>query len=106
MEKRLGRHNGFKNIYIHNDLSGVSHHFKRTIESKLAANKRKGIAFDYMARLVMHAFAFEAQVNFSGSKLIQDWGNDSPSMRKLTGFLISLILGPIEASDLTMQSHV
>jgi hypothetical protein len=73
MEKRLARHKGYKNVYVHNDLAGAAYHFKGVIESKLAANDRKGIAYDYMACLLMLAFTFEAQINFLGLKLISNW---------------------------------
>jgi hypothetical protein len=55
-----------KHIYVHNDLSNAAYHFKTVIETKLAANDRNGIAFDYMACLLMLAFTFEAKVNLLG----------------------------------------
>ncbi len=35
MEKRLARHKGYKNVYVHNDLAGAAYHFKQTIELNL-----------------------------------------------------------------------
>ena len=68
MEKRIAKHKGYKNIYIHNDLEGAAYHYKRTIEDKLKANDRKGIAYDYIACMIMFAFLFEARINFIGFK--------------------------------------
>jgi hypothetical protein len=48
---------------------------KTAIETKVAANDWKGIAFDYMACLLMLAFTFEATINFLGSKLKADKWN-------------------------------
>jgi hypothetical protein len=43
------------------------------IERKLADGNRDGIAYDYMACAAMIAFAFEANLNFMGYKVIKDW---------------------------------
>jgi hypothetical protein len=94
MEKRLARHKGYKNVYVHNDLAGAAYHFKETIESKLAANDRKGIAFDYMACMVMLAFTFEAQINFLGLKLIDEWKEKQPFNDKVDEILDCLEFVP------------
>jgi hypothetical protein len=62
-----------KNVYIHNDLSQSAFYFKALIERKLADGNRDGIAYDYMACAAMIAFAFEANLNFMGYKVIKDW---------------------------------
>jgi hypothetical protein len=62
-----------KNVYVHNDLSQSAFYFKELIENKLKDGNRSGIAYDYMACAVMIAFAFEANLNFMGYKLIKDW---------------------------------
>jgi hypothetical protein len=49
METIKVRKQEHKNIYVHNDLSNAAYHFKTVIEARIAANDRKGIAFDYMA---------------------------------------------------------
>ena len=94
MEKRLAKHKGYKYDYVHNDLAGAAYHFKVTIESKIAANNRKGIAFDYMACLLMLAFTFEAQINFLGYKLIQNWKERQPFDKKVEDVLNHLSVGP------------
>jgi hypothetical protein len=71
-----------KHIYVHNDLSNAAYHFKIAIEAKVAANDRKGIAFDYMACLLMLAFTFEAKINFLGSKLFADKWQERHSFRE------------------------
>ena len=62
-----------KNVYVHNDLSQSAFYFKELIEKKLEEGNRNGIAYDYMACAVMIAFAFEANLNFMGYKLIENW---------------------------------
>jgi hypothetical protein len=62
-----------KNVYVHNDLSQSAYYFKDLIEKKLAEGNRSGIAYDYMACAVMIAFAFEANLNFIGFKIIEGW---------------------------------
>jgi hypothetical protein len=62
-----------KNVYVHNDLSQSAFYFKALIERKLADGSRDGIAYDYMACVAMIAFAFEANLNFMGYKVIKDW---------------------------------
>jgi hypothetical protein len=94
MEKRLARHKGYKNIYIHNDLAGAAFYFKETIGSKLAVNDRKGIAFDYMTCLLLLAFTFEAQINFLGLKLISDWKERQPFSDKVDAVLKHLGMTP------------
>jgi len=94
MEKRLARHKGYKNIYVHNDLAGAAYHFKQTIEAKLAADDRKGIAFDYMACLLLLAFTFEAQINFLGLKLINNWKERQPFDDKVDAVLKHLGMAP------------
>ena len=73
MEKIRARHTGEKNIYVHNDLSNAAFYFKNNIEEKLKAENESGIAFDYMACMIMLAFTFEAKINFLGHKLIASW---------------------------------
>lgn len=64
-------------IYIHNDLSNAALYFKERIESRLQNEDEEGIAFDYMAFLVLSAFACEARINFLGKKLVSDWNEYS-----------------------------
>jgi hypothetical protein len=94
MEKRLARHKGYKNVYVHNDLEGAAYHFKGVIESKLAAKDRKGIAYDYMACLLMLTFTFEARINFLGLKLISNWKERQPFNDKVEEVLKHLGLAP------------
>src|SRR5690349_10913852 len=79
-------------IYVHNDLSNAAFHFKELIEKKLTAGDRVGIAYDYMACVLMLAFAFEAKINFLGSKLIDKWKERQPFNDKLDEVLATLKL--------------
>jgi hypothetical protein len=81
------RRKGHKNIYVHNDLSNAAHHFKEHIEAKLKAGDREGIAFKYMACLILLAFTFESKINFLGHKLISDWKERQPFNDKVSEVL-------------------
>lgn len=84
MAKIRARHRGSKRIYIHNDLSNAAYHFKTEIERKNSEGAREGIYFDYMACLVMLAFALEAKINFIGYKLFDgEWRERSPYFDKV-----------------------
>jgi len=67
----------------HNDLQRAAQHFRARIDERLAADDRKGIAFDILAELVFLAFSVEAKVNFLGAKLISDWKECAPFNEKL-----------------------
>ena len=71
------------NARIHNDLASAAHHFRKTIERRLAAGDRDGIAYDAMACATMLVFAFEAQINFLGAELVPDWKERAPFRTKL-----------------------
>ena len=92
MIKIRARHKGTKNIYVHNDLSNAAHHFKQVIEAKTAADDRKDIAFDYLACMMMLAFASEAMINFIGQKLIEPWDERQPTKDKFKSILKHLHL--------------
>ncbi len=62
--KIRARHKGKKNIYVHEHLSNAAYHFMEVIKTKIKDNEHEGIAFDYMACLIMLAFTFEARVIF------------------------------------------
>ncbi len=94
MEKIRARHQGKKNIYVHNDLSNAAHHFFEQIQTKLGSGDRGGIAFEYMACLVMVAFTFEAKVNFLGHKLVPNWKERQPFNEKVTEVLDRLNIAP------------
>lgn len=83
MEKIKVRHQGARNIYVHNDLFAAADHFKNAIEAKLKADDRKGIAYEYMACMVMLAFTVEARMNFLGHKLIRNWNERQGFDKKL-----------------------
>jgi hypothetical protein len=51
-------------------LNGA-YHFKQRIDSLLALNDRRGIAFDILAELILLAFAMEAQINLK--LLVPKW---------------------------------
>jgi hypothetical protein len=94
MRKIRARHKGHRNIYVHNDLSNAAHHFKEQIEAKLKAGDREGIAFEYIACLVMLAFTFESKINFLGHKLISGWKERQPFNDKISEILDCLKLRP------------
>jgi len=93
MEKIRARVQGKKNIYIHNDLSNASFHFKTSVEEKLKGD-RTGIAFHCLACLVMTAFTFEAKINFLGAKLIKEWKERQPFDDKVKDVLAHLKIMP------------
>ena len=80
---------------MHNDLSNAAFHFKEQIERKLNTDDRKGIAFEYMACLVMLAFTFEAKINFLGHKLIKPWKERQPFNDKISEVLKHLNHNPV-----------
>ena len=94
MEKIRARLKGKKNLYIHNDLSNAAFHFKNAIDKKLENDDRTGIAFYYLACLVMTAFTFEAKINFLGAKLIQGWNEWQRFDEKVTQVFAYLKITP------------
>jgi hypothetical protein len=95
MEQIKVRKQEHKYIYVHNDLSNSAYHFKTVIETKVAANDRNGIAFDYMACLLMLAFTFEAKINLLGAKLKADKWNERHSFKeKIKQVLANLQIVP------------
>ena len=95
MENIRARHQGKKNIYVHNDLLNAAHHFIEQIETKLKSDDQKGIAFEYMACLTMLAFTFEAKINFLGHKLLKGaWKERQPFNDKVTEVLNHLKVNP------------
>lgn len=95
MEKIRARHQGNKNIYVHNDLINAAHHFIEQIETKLKSDDRNGINFEYMACLTMLAFTFEAKINFLGHKLIKNaWKERQSFNDKVTEVLNYLKVNP------------
>ncbi len=59
--------------YIHNDIANAAHHLMKTIEARLEKDDRDGIFLDMMAALTMIAFAVEANLNFIGDRVVEDW---------------------------------
>ena len=94
MEKIRARHQGKKNIYVHNDLSNAAHHFKTQIEAKIKSGDRTGITFEYMACLIILAFTFEAKINFLGHKLVARWNERQSFNDKVTEVLNHLKINP------------
>ena len=94
MAKIRAKYEGTQNIYVHNDLSNAAHHFKGIIEAKIKADDRKGIAFDYLACMMMLAFTSEAQINFIGQKLIDPWEERQPIKDKFKAVLKHLGITP------------
>ena len=94
MEKIKVRRQERRRIYVHNDLSNAAYYFKKRTEQKLAEDNRTGIAFDFLAGLVMLAFAFEAKTNFLGDKLIVGWKERQPFRDKVDTLLAHLDVRP------------
>jgi hypothetical protein len=69
-------------IYIHNDLMNAADYLKRRIDERIKNGDRDGIGLDIMACLTIMAFAFEAQINFLGHKLIENWEERKPYLVK------------------------
>ena len=55
-----------RNIYIHSDLRAVASSLKEKIEKRICCDELEGISLEIMSCLVMHAFSFEANINFIG----------------------------------------
>lgn len=58
---------------IHNDLISAAFHLKKRIEKGIETGERQGIGLDMMAALTMTAFAYEAYLNFVGSKAVANF---------------------------------
>jgi hypothetical protein len=69
-------------IYIHNDLMNAADVLKGKIDERSKKGERDGIGWEIMACLTIIAFAFEAQMNFLGFKLIQNWEERKPYLLK------------------------
>lgn len=94
MNKIRARHRGKRSIYVHNDLSNAARHFILQINDKLKREDLQGIAFEYMACMVMLAFAFEAKINFLGYKLIDSWKERQPFDDKVNNVFDHLRVNP------------
>src|SRR5690349_6290601 len=94
MERIRVRRYGKKHIYIHNDLSQGAYHFKPQIERRIAESDLKGIAYEYIACLIMLAFSFEAKINFLGYKLGHNWKEKDPFPKKIDKVFAALHLTP------------
>jgi hypothetical protein len=60
----------------------AAYYLKRRIEERSKRGDRDGIGLDIMACLTIIAFAFEAQMNFLGFKLIENWDERQPYLDK------------------------
>jgi hypothetical protein len=69
-------------IYIHNDLMNAADFLKGKIDERSKKGDRDGIGLEIMACLTIIAFAFEAQMNFLGFKLIPNWEERKPYLLK------------------------
>jgi len=83
-----------RRIYVHNDLSNGASYFKQRIEKRLANNDQEGIAFDFMALLILLAFVFEARTNFVGSKVMKKWKERASFHVKVKRILSNLEIDP------------
>lgn len=73
MAKLKVRRQQKKFVYIHNDLANAAHFHKERIEQRHRAGDMKGLGLDCMACLIILAFTVEAQLNFLGLKLVENW---------------------------------
>lgn len=72
-----------RHIFIHNDLVNAAFYFKTRIEERINNNDHNGVGLEIMAGLTMLAFAIEAKFNFLGDRLINDWKEREPAIRKV-----------------------
>jgi hypothetical protein len=79
-EKFLVRIRDNANIY---DLENVASYFKQRIAERARNNDRDGIGLEIIACLTFTAFAFEAQINFLGFKVVEGWDEWRPLLEKL-----------------------
>ena len=82
MDKLQAKAKVDKNIYIHNDLANTAFYFAKRVKERAEKGDRDGIGHDMMACLVMLAFTVEAQFNFLGFKLINDWNEKDGALAK------------------------
>src|SRR4051794_4731492 len=69
-------------IYIHNDLMNAADFLKGKIDERSKKGDLDGLGLEIMACLTIIAFAFEAQMNFIGFKLIPNWEERKPYLLK------------------------
>lgn len=69
-------------IYIHNDLMNSADFLKRKIDERIKKGNSDGIGLEIMTCLTIIAFAFEAQMNFLGFKLKENWKERKPYLYK------------------------
>jgi hypothetical protein len=81
-------------IYIHNDLENAAFYFKQIIDKKIADGGDDMTIFDRMACTVMLAFTFEAQLNFMGFKLIDNWKEFQSTDKKIDQVFQKLGIAP------------
>jgi hypothetical protein len=72
-----------RHIYIHNDIGNAVFYFKNRVEQRLAKGEDEGVHLEIMAGLALLAFTVEARFNFLGHKLIKDWKEWRPFMKKV-----------------------
>lgn len=72
-----------KHLYIHNDLANAAYYFKGRLEERQKNNDHEGVSLEMMACLTMIAFTIEARINFLGWKLIENWDERSPYLKKV-----------------------
>src|SRR5271154_6906151 len=97
-----------KRAYVHNDLSQAAQHHEDAIQEKLNNGKRHGIAYDGMACALLVAFAFEANLNFIGHKLLEagklpNWQEREKFDKKLKKVFSALGI-PIEEENRPLSS--
>lgn len=81
-------------IYVHNDLANNAYHLHKMIHERLAKGETEGISLEITACLIMIAFAMEARTNFLGFKLIKDWKEFAPPLKKLQQVADNLGVSP------------
>src|SRR4051812_34761067 len=75
---------------IHNDLISSAFNLKQRIEAMMERGDLKGIGLDIMAAVTMTAFAYEAYLNFVGSKVIRDFVEFQNGKKKRTQIMEAL----------------
>jgi hypothetical protein len=89
------------NDRIHNDLSNGAWYFEKRVRERIAADDREGVGLEMVAALTMSAFAMEANLNFIGSSVINEWDDWASFGKKLKKVLAALKLNP----DMTARPY-
>jgi hypothetical protein len=72
-----------RHIYIHNDIGNAAFYFKNRVDERIAKDDGEGVGLEIIAGLTLLAFEVEARFNFLGAKLMADWDEWRPAIKKV-----------------------